>query len=303
MAAPRINDLIARVPSSLGSYQPVLDEIEAALQSPQCSLVTIGEAVEKDPDLTARLLRLGNSAFYGFSTRLSTVSEAISLIGVQQVQDLIMASSIVERLAGVSEEFVSMESFWRHSLACGIGARLIAMERRLPKADKYFVAGLLHDIGRMVLYGQAPASAQEVFGLYRKEKLLLREAEARVLGYDHAQIGQALMEHWKYPLNLIRAVGYHHQPAAAEIAKEEVATVHLADHIVNAMQIGSRVSGLCRRCTRAPGKCSGFQPKCWTPSLRRSTSKLKPCRRCSSQARNAHERSVGLGLSGPAEDG
>jgi len=118
MRTPTIPDLISGIPRSLGSYAPVIEEIEAALQSPECSLVTIGEAIEKDPDLTARLLKLGNSSFYGFSSRLGTVTEAISLIGIQQVQDLIIASSIVERFNGISDEFVDMESFWRHSLAC-----------------------------------------------------------------------------------------------------------------------------------------------------------------------------------------
>jgi HD-like signal output (HDOD) protein len=239
MTPPTIEELISGIPSSLGSYGPVLEEIEAAIQSPQCSLVTVGEAIEKDPDLTARLLKLGNSSFYGFSSRLATVAEAISLIGIQQVQDLIVASSIVERFIGVADEFVSMESFWRHSLACGIGARLLALERRLPKADKFFVAGLLHDVGRLVLFSQAPQSAQQVFTLYRKERLLLREAEVRVLGYDHQQIAETLMRQWKYPVNLAQAVAYHHQPAATRIAPEEAAVVHLSDHLVNAMQIGS----------------------------------------------------------------
>jgi HD-like signal output (HDOD) protein len=167
------------------------------------------------------------------------VTEAISLIGIQQVQDLITSSSIVERFGGVAEEFVSMESFWRHSLACGIGARLIALEGRLPKADKFFVAGLLHDIGRMVLFSQAPQWAEKVFQLYGRERLLLREAEARVLGYDHQQIGEALLRHWKYPLNLLVAVGFHHQPGGPDTAREEAAVVHLSDYLVNAMEIGS----------------------------------------------------------------
>ncbi len=165
MKIPTLNELVGGAPASLGSYGPVLEEIEAALESPECSLVTLGDAIEKDPDLTARLLRLGNSSFYGFSSRLATVTEAISLIGIQQVQDLILASSIVEQFAGVSDEFVSMESFWRHSLACGIGARLLAMERRLPKADKFFVAGLLPDVGRLGLFARAPQVAERSFEL------------------------------------------------------------------------------------------------------------------------------------------
>lgn len=236
---PTIEELVFATPPSLGSYGPLIMEIEAALRSPQCSLSMIGDTIEKDIDLTARLLRFANSAYCGFSTKLSTVTEAISLIGIQQVQDLLNASSVIERFAGLSSEFVSVKSFWQHSLATGIGARLIAMEGRLPKPDRLFVAGLLHDIGRLVLFLQAQKHAQKIFELYSKERLLLREAEVRVLGYDHQNIAEALLKSWKYPPALVLAVGYHHQPAGCEAAKVEAAVVHLADHLVNAMHVGS----------------------------------------------------------------
>lgn len=239
MNSPTIDELVFATPSSLGSYGPLILEIEAALRSPQCSLSSIGDIIEKDVDLTARLLRFANSAYFGFSSKLSTVSEAISLIGIQQVQDLLTATSAIERFAGLSSEFVSVQSFWQHSLATGIGARLIALERRLPKSDRLFVAGLLHDIGRLVLFLQAPKQAQKVFELYRKERLLLREAEVRVLGYDHQNIAEGLLKSWKYPPALILAVGNHHQPAASEAGKMEASVVHLADHLVNAMRVGS----------------------------------------------------------------
>jgi HD-like signal output (HDOD) protein len=239
MNPPTIERLISRVPASLGSYAPALEEIEAALRSPECSLISVAEAIEKDPDLTSRLLRLGNSSFYGFSSRLATVGEAISLIGIQQVQDLIAVSSIIDQFAGVAPEHVNMESFWRHSLACGLGCRVLATARRMPKADKFFVAGLLHDVGRLVLLSQAPEEAQAVFELYGREPMLLHEAEKRVLGYDHADIGEALLRNWKYPHNLIHAVGYHHRPDRAGSAGPEAAVVHLSDHLVNAMQLGT----------------------------------------------------------------
>ena len=239
MIVPSIDLLLGGIPRSLGSYAPVINEIESALESPQCSLVTVGEAIEKDPDLTARLLRLANSSFYGFSSRLSTVTEAVSLIGIQQVQDLIVASSSIERFSGISEEFVSMESFWRHSLACGIAARLLALEKRLPKPDKLFVVGLLHDVGRLVLFSQSPEGTQEIFKLYHSEKLLLRDAEQQVLGYDHQQIAGALLTQWKYPVGLVQAVAYHHSPASSDLAPMETAVVHISDHLVNAMQLGS----------------------------------------------------------------
>lgn len=239
LTAASIESLVQATPSSLGSYGPLLQQIEAALASPQCSLGSVADIIEKDPDLTSRLLRFANSAYCGFSTRLSTVSEAIGLIGVQQVQDLLTASSVIERFTDVSEEFVNMQSFWEHSLACGIGARLIAMEGRLPKPDRFFVAGLLHDIGRLVLFLQAPKTVQQIFQLYRKEDILLREAEMKVLGFDHQSIAEELLRSWKYPPALACAVGYHHQPQNATVGQMEAAVVHVSDYLVNAMQMGS----------------------------------------------------------------
>ena len=235
-----LQTLISRIPTSMGSYQPILTELESVLADPQSNLLKIGEVIEKDPDLTARLLRLGNSSFYGFSSRLETVTEAISLIGIQQVQDLIVASSVIETFAGISPEFIDMERFWRHSLACGIGTRLLAIAKRVPKPDKLFVAGLLHDVGRLVLFSQGGRKAQEVFELRRaSDRMLLREAEAKVLGFDHAQIGEALLRAWRYPNNLVHAVGCHHFPMSAGAFRTEAAFVHVADHLVNAMQEGS----------------------------------------------------------------
>lgn len=236
---PTIHTLIRGIPRSLGSYGPIIRELEEVINNPQSNLLKVGEVIEKDPDLTVRLLRLGNSSFYGFPTRLETVSEAISLIGLMQVQDLLAASSVMEVFAGVPEEFVSMESFWRHSLACGIAARLLAIARRLPKPEKFFVAGLVHDLGRLVLYSQAPECAKEVFECYHSEHQLLRQAEAKVLTFDHAQIGEALLHDWQYPVPLVEAVAFHHHPMVATSQATGAAIVHLADHLVNAMQLGS----------------------------------------------------------------
>ena len=112
------------------------------------------------------------------------------------------------------------------------------MERRLPKPDKFFVAGLLHDVGRLVLLLQGAEWAQAVFELYQRERTLLRDAEKTVLGYDHQQIAAELLQSWSYPPVLVQAVAFHHTPTQS-VAKLEAAVVHVADHLVNAMGIGS----------------------------------------------------------------
>ena len=238
-AKPTIETLVGGIPRSLGSYGPIILELEAVTSDPQSSLLEMGAVVEKDTDLTLRLLKLGNGSFYGFPTRLETVAEAIGLIGFVEVQDLLVAASVIEAFAGVPQEFVNMESFWRHSLACGVGARVLAIARRLPKPEKYFVAGLVHDLGRLVLYSQAPECAREVFDCYHSEPQLLRQAELKVLTFDHAQIAEALLRKWQYPARLVEAVAWHHQPLAAGSQNPGAAVVHLADHLVNALQLGS----------------------------------------------------------------
>jgi putative nucleotidyltransferase with HDIG domain len=233
-----IESLIDGIPS-LGSCAGVLDEIETILADPQSTLSDVGDVIEKDPDLTARLLRLGNSSFFGFSTRIETVSETINLIGVQQVQDLISVSTVVEIFDGVPGDLVSMESFWKHSLACGIAARALALARRVPKPEKYFVAGLLHDVGRLVVYLRSPSQAREVFAARERRGSLLRDAEIEVLGFDHSEVGGALLRAWNYPPNLINTVRYHHQPLMAGALQLEASLIHVADYVVNAMQLGS----------------------------------------------------------------
>jgi HD-like signal output (HDOD) protein len=236
--AVQIKQLTEGIPN-LGSYAGVMAEMEAVLNDPNSTLGSLGEVIEKDPDLASRLLKLGNSAFYGFASRLETVAEAVSVIGIQQVQDLIRVSSVIEVFEGISSAHVNMESFWKHSLACGIGARCLAIARQSPGAEKFFVAGLLHDLGRLVLFSRVPTKVTEVFALCKNRRMLLRDAERTVLGFDHAQVGQELLRGWQYPANLVHAVAFHHVPMAAGVFQLESSIVHLADYLVQAMQMGS----------------------------------------------------------------
>jgi putative nucleotidyltransferase with HDIG domain len=240
--APTIDEVIEGMPK-LASYAGVLNELDEVLNDMNSTLAEICEVIEKDPAMAAKLLQLGNTCFFGFSRRVETVFETISLIGIQQVRDLIAASTVMRMFAGVSSEHVDMESFWQHSLSCAVAARILAIDRQLPKPEKHFTAGLLHDIGRLVLYSRLPEQTAAIFQLYEKKRILLRDAEKTVLGYDHAELGAALVKSWNYPFNLIHAVRFHHMAMAAGAFQVDACIIHLADHLVCAMELGTGGDG------------------------------------------------------------
>ena len=229
--------LVSGMPS-LGTCSTVIAKLQEVLNDPRCSLGLVGQMIEKDPDLTARLLRLGNSAFFGFSHRVETVSETISLIGVQQVQDLITVTAVVDLFDGISADLISMRSFLKQSQACGIAARCMAVTRRMPKPEKFFVAGLLHDVGRLVLLRKAPDMARAIFEKAADGKLSLRESEHQLLGFDHAQLGEELLRVWNFPGYLTETVAFHHQPMLSAAYQLEASVVHVADVVVHGMEVG-----------------------------------------------------------------
>jgi putative nucleotidyltransferase with HDIG domain len=235
---PTLHYIAGGIPK-LASYAAVLQKLEALLSDMNATMVDIGAVIEKDPALAAKLLKLGNSSFFSFSRRVETVFETVSLIGIQQVHDLIGAAVVMRVFEGVSPELISMESFWRHSLACGVAARILATSRSLPNPDRHFTAGLLHDIGRLNLVSRFADVTRTIFDTRAKSKLLLRDAERCVLGFDHADIGAAMLESWHYPASLVQAVQFHHTPMSAGTFQMEASVIHVADHLVNAMKLGS----------------------------------------------------------------
>lgn len=234
---PSLEELIASAPK-LGSYAGVLRKLDRLIADAQTTMTEICSVIEQEPALAAKMLQLGNTCFFGFARRVETVFETVCLIGIQQVRDLVATATILSTFEGISSDYVDMESFWQHSLACAVAARILAIERQLPKPENYFTAGLLHDIGRQVLFTSLPKHTQKILALYSSKRLLLREAEVKVLGYDHAEIGAALLQAWHYPFRLIHAVRFHHAAMSTGAYQMEAGIVHLADFLVCSMEFG-----------------------------------------------------------------
>lgn len=225
--------------SGITSLPVVYQRLDEAINDPYSDLSTIAAILSEDSSLAARLLRLANSAMFCFPSRVETVSRAVTIIGTKQLRDLVLATSVIELFNKIPEEHVSMESFWRHSIATGIAARVIATYRREANVERFYVLGLLHDIGRLVMYLQIPEMASRAIELSINNRSPLYQEEQQQLGFDHAAVGKALLVKWKLPAFLQEGVACHHKPGRATRYPEEAATVHIANIIANAFKMGS----------------------------------------------------------------
>lgn len=217
----------------LASLPNVVMRSMELLNSPTTSASDVGEIIAEDPALTARLLRIVNSAFYGFPSRIETISRAITIVGTLELTDLILGSSAIQVFYRIPNELVDMEKFWEHSLYCGVVARVLARYLRAPNTERCFVMGLLHDIGALVMYRQQPERSRTALELALETHRPLHLAEREVFGFDHGEVGAELMRAWCLPESFVEAASHHHNPSMAKRYRLESATVHLSDVITN----------------------------------------------------------------------
>lgn len=230
---------LVRSVSTIASLPSIYNRLSEVISHPLSSSKDIGGVVSEDPGLTARVLKLVNSAFYAFPTRVDTITRAITIVGTQQLCDLALATSVIKAFQNVPQDLVDMDSFWKHSLACGVAARAIAGLRRENNVERFFVAGMLHDIGLPILFMKAPEEARRLLEHSKTNGELLYAAEAKLFGFTHADVGNRLLMMWNLPDSLQEAVGFHHNPTRAPHFTVEAATVHVADIIACAFELGS----------------------------------------------------------------
>ncbi|MBI3776609.1 MAG: HDOD domain-containing protein [Gammaproteobacteria bacterium] len=189
----------------------------------------------------ARLLRVANSSAYGLSSKVDSVVRAASVIGTARLRDLVLATSTVSAFEGIPNTLVTMDNFWRHSLYCAVAARVLAERFHKRSADTLFIAGLLHDIGQLLIFNQRPQQAKEALlkALDGSDDLPMHEAERAVLGFDHAQVGGELLRHWNFPDVLAECVEFHHAPKQAKKFPEEVAFIDVANTIAALAEVAS----------------------------------------------------------------
>jgi len=214
-------DTLPTVPSSL-------KKILAVLENPKTSLLDIGTLILNDPVLTSRVLKIANSAIYGFPGRISTINQALLLLGLNIVRGLLLGVSVFEAMQK------TMHGLWEHSINAAVAARDIAIMNGLKEPEEVSVAALLHDIGKVIFSLKFPSDYQNVLEKVNTEGIFIFEAEKAIFGITHAEAAAWVARKWNFPFNLVEAIEYHHKPELSKNVPMHTAIVHISDILVRA---------------------------------------------------------------------
>ena len=261
--------------ANIRSLPMVYVQLTEVINDPRASIEDISKILSYDSGLTARMLRLANSALYSFPNKIDTISRALVVIGTRELHKLAFGTSVVTLFQGIPEDVVDMESFWKHSVACGIIAKILATYRNESNVERFFIAGLIHDIGRLVIFESLPNKSQFALKKANKNNELLFKVEREVIGFDHAEVGSAMLEKWNIPVNLREIVAYHHTPGVSDRYVNDIAIIHVADIIAHAMEFGSNGEKFVPILHDAAWKSIGLDPGLLNPTLEQTKVQLK----------------------------
>lgn len=222
---------IIRETSSLPTLPGVVTRLQALAENRKSTIEEMARLVSSDQILSARVLRLVNSPSYGFY-RVSTISNALILLGVNVIKSLALSSSIFE----IMEK--TIVGLWEHSLGAGVAANIIARHLKLPEVEEISTAALLHDIGKVIIKEKCAEDYERICNMVERDGIPMLEAERQVLETDHAEVGEWLVHNWYLPNKLSEPVACHHDVAGAQHHKMKTAVVHLADVLVKSSGFG-----------------------------------------------------------------
>jgi len=218
--------------NTLPTVPGVLKRLSVVIEKPRITLVEISAFISNDPALTTKVLKMVNSAIYGFPGRIASVSHATMLLGLNVIKGLLLGVSVFELMQK------TMNGLYEHSLGCAIASRIIAQKKGVKEPEEVSVAGLLHDIGKVILALEYPKEYQAAMNEAQEKHISIFDAEKNQFNATHANVGSWLAEKWRFPRNLIDVIEYHHRPALSKNAPLETAVVHMADLLVRARGFG-----------------------------------------------------------------
>ena len=213
----------------------IVFELNKYLQDPNTSIKTVCETIEKDQSITLKILKLVNSAFYGFQSKISDLRNAVVLLGYNAVRNAIVSLSVIGSFSAKHVALINFDitQFWKHALAVAVTSKNIAQLSRKESPDNCFVGGLLHDIGKVILAQYFEDLFEQVWATLQDEQVSFYEAEKRKLPVDHAIIGAHLASKWQLPEGLVEAIRWHHEFQPQSKNANFLQNIYLANFIVN----------------------------------------------------------------------
>lgn len=235
-SSPTLQQLVAAT-SSVCSPPLIYLRLSKIIEDPRSSVKDIVRIISEDQGLTARILKLANSPLYGLQ-EVESISRAVTMIGTRELHDLALAVSTMDSFPGIPKELLDMTKYWQHSIACGVIARNLAIYLRKLSTEQYFVAGMLHDLGQLVICALAPETVKKILEDCKTHNRSYPLAERQRLGFDHAELGAALLDSWNIPQKIVEPVACHHTPLNADKFSHTAAIIHLADIICQSLGYG-----------------------------------------------------------------
>jgi HD-like signal output (HDOD) protein len=203
------------------------------LELPEVRVEQIDGEIRKDLSLSTEILKIANSGYYGASTPIATTSQAIVLLGFTAVRSIALSAT-----AGALLQRAGFVGLFEHSLGCARAALVLGKVLAVPQAEELYTAGLLHDVGKVILVAHLPAEYATVSSLLTTERLVFAEAEERVLGFNHAELGGWFLGRWELPDTIVRPVAEHHRFDPTSAHAHHCAVLHLADVLIRAEGVG-----------------------------------------------------------------
>ncbi len=251
----------------LVSLPEVSIRINHLLSSSDYTSSSLAQVIAHDADISARLLRLVNSSFYGMPSRIDTIQRAVTIAGANEVRNLVMATTAIRTFTGIPSELVDMTLFWRHAVTTGVLAQAISEQGNTLHTERLFVAGMLHDLGRLVLYLTMPEKCRDVLYVTGGDEWILADTERELIGFSHTDVGAELFKSWGLPEGLQTVAMHHHQPKQAKDHPHDVAIVHIALAIARGHLAGFSLEEMLWAIEPAAWEITGLSPATLAPQL------------------------------------
>ena len=249
--------------NAVPSMPSVVMELRKYLNDPDVNFDQLAQVIEHDPGLTANVLQLANSAYFGWTRTIKTVKQAITRLGTNRVFQMVLCMSVAPLVRKPIKGYdCDSEGLWQHSIATAICAEQIVGQLNLPGLEEAFTAGLLHDMGKVVLGTFVEVDDEPIKEIVALDKLSFNEAEQMVLGIDHAEVAAELLTTWNLPEEVVAAARWHHQPHLADEQYHRIVDlIHVADILCMNFGFGVGVDGLQYRLDEAASQRLGLSVK------------------------------------------